>query len=97
MLKPIAAACGLALVSIPAVSSAETVTVLYEDLDLSSKSGQKELDRRIDTAAKEHCGSNQIRTGTRLKSTATKKCESDMRAAFDRHFAGILRDARKGG
>jgi len=56
-----------ALLSTPALAKpvAPSVSVDYSDLDLSTKSGQKTLDRRIAAAARSVCP-NSLKTGTRI-------------------------------
>ena len=52
----LAAAFGLLVAAQPAFAAAAAVT--YSDLDLSTDAGQKELDKRIELAAKDVCGLN---------------------------------------
>lgn len=57
------AALGLFATSAPAVAQeGADVTVTYDDLDLDSAKGQKELDRRIEKAARQVCGLDRQRT-----------------------------------
>ena len=57
-----AAGVGAMLIAAPALAGADNQTsqsnVTYEDLDLSTEAGQKELDQRITIAARKTCGLN---------------------------------------
>ena len=85
----------------PAISAAETdqrsSQVAYADLDLSTPEGLAELDRRIDTAAREVCDADQLTTGTRLSSRAARDCVRTAKSEIDRRFAVIKRNANLGG
>ncbi|WP_137680498.1 UrcA family protein [Aurantiacibacter suaedae] len=93
------AASALALA--PTVSAAEgeqrSTRVSYADLDLATAEGVAELDRRIDSAAREVCEADRQTTGTRLESRAARECVETARNQLDRHFAQIKRDAKLGG
>ena len=93
------AASALALA--PTVSAAEgdqrSTRVAYADLDLSTAEGVAELDRRIDTAAREVCDADRQVTGTRLESRSTRQCLEIAKTQLDRHFAQIKRNANLGG
>ena len=93
------AAAALALA--PAVSAAETgqrtTGVTYSDLDLTTPEGVAELDRRIDTAAREVCEADRQQTGTRLRSREARDCVEMAKTQLDRHFAVIKRNANLGG
>ncbi|OYX65582.1 MAG: hypothetical protein B7Y88_07980 [Sphingomonadales bacterium 32-64-17] len=93
------AASALALA--PTVSAAEgdqrSTRVAYADLDLASAEGMAELDRRIDTAAREVCNADQQATGTRIESRSARQCVETAKTQLDRHFAQIKRNANLGG
>ncbi|TIX49299.1 UrcA family protein [Alteraurantiacibacter aquimixticola] len=90
-----------ALLAAPAVSAAEgeqrTTGVEYSDLDLTSEAGRKELDRRIDEAAREVCGVDEIRVGTRLPSREARDCYRDAKRQLDRHVAQLVQQEARGG
>jgi UrcA family protein len=92
------AALGLALPAMPA-AAAETVSqqVVYSDLDLDSAAGQAHLDRRIDRAAREVCGVNEIVTGTRLVSPEIRACVERAKARALERVSIISRQDAKGG
>lgn len=88
------------MVFTPAVYAAEelrTVGVTHADLDLSTDEGKAELERRIDKAAKDICGSDEVQVGTRLRSREQRECYRQAKREFDRHFAQIIEDAQRGG
>lgn len=89
---PIAAALlGLALTAAPAF--ADTISVQYKDLDLSTTEGQKTLDHRIDVAARQVCGYDAITTGTRLRSSASVECYKNARAQVQHQVAAAIDNA----
>ena len=97
---PLAAACGLALAASAAPASAKTVSVdvAYADLDLTSPQGQSALDRRIDTAARQICGGDQQRTGTRIVDNARMRvCVAEVKARAASEVAAVMRDRQLGG
>lgn len=75
-------ALALALTSASAAFAQES-TVRYSDLDLSQAAGQRELERRIDTAAKQVCRA-QPATGTRIvDQRQVKRCQAEVRAQVE--------------
>ena len=70
----------------PTLARAETVTISTAGIDLASVEGQRQLDHRIQYAARAVCGVNEVSTGTRLHSPDAGKCYSqalrDARARF---------------
>lgn len=68
---------------------AEAAVVSYKDLDLTTEQGQKELDHRIDNAAKEVCGMNEERTGTRIVSSDARKCYKEARQKLQNRLAAL--------
>ncbi|HZF45332.1 MAG TPA: UrcA family protein, partial [Sphingomonadaceae bacterium] len=68
---------------------AEAAVVSYKDLDLTTEQGQKELDRRIDGAAREVCGMNEERTGTRIVSSDARKCYKEARKQLENRLAAL--------
>src|SRR5687768_10025845 len=49
-----------------AEAAVSTAGVNYKDLDLTSEAGQKELDRRVDRAARQVCGMDEAVVGSRV-------------------------------
>lgn len=85
----------------PAVTAAKegarTVGVAYNDLDLTTKEGKEELDRRIDRAAKDACGFEEAQVGTRLRTSEQRNCYRQAKRQLDRHLARVVEDAQRGG
>lgn len=75
---------------------AEAATVSYKDLDLTTEQGQKELDRRIDNAARDVCGMNESRTGTRMVSTDARKCYKEARQKLEKRLAALTTNKATG-
>jgi len=96
----IAATLGLALVAAPAFAApANTakVSVKYDDLDLTTAKGQKQLDRRIDAAARQICSQGEISTGSRLPSSAMNACMRSARQQVKSQVALAVENANLGG
>jgi len=92
----LAAALAAAAFAVPA--AAESAGVAYADLDLSTKAGQDLLERRIDSAAREACSMDEIRTGRFTPSTAQRRCYRETKASVHaRVAAAIARNDRRGG
>jgi UrcA family protein len=62
-----------------AADEAPRVAVRYADLDLSTTQGQRELDRRLQKAAREVCGTQEKITGSRLGSEHSRECYREVR------------------
>lgn len=82
-------------VAMPA--SAESMSVGFSDLDLTTAKGQAELDRRILKAARETCGYNDLQTGSRIIPQQIKRCVSEATRAANQQFAAIVESQQKGG
>lgn len=79
----------------PAVSAQgvpRTTTVTYADLDLATDDGARELDRRIDAAAREVCALGKTMLGTRIASVDARKCVRNTKRQLQDHFAPIRRN-----
>lgn len=76
---------------------ADTLSIPYRDLDLSTAEGQKALDRRIDGAVREFCALDQQLTGTRIATRESRKCYAETRRQADKQFAAIMDEQRVGG
>jgi UrcA family protein len=91
------AAAALAVPAIAADGAGSTVSVRYNDLNLATKAGQEELDRRLERAARNVCGLDAVRTGTRLPSAEARRCYREARATLDKQFASLVRYDARGG
>ncbi len=60
-LKILGSLSAIAMFCAPALVSARSVSVDVHDLDLASKAGRDQLDKRIDRAARRVCATNEIR------------------------------------
>lgn len=76
---------------------AESLSIPYHDLNLSTAEGQKTLDRRIDKAAREFCGLDQTTTGSRISSRESRQCYADTKKQAQKQFAALLDERRLGG
>jgi UrcA family protein len=57
-----------------------TMSVEYDDLDLTTETGMKKLDQRINMAARKVCGSAETLTGTRLRDKSSIDCVKEAAA-----------------
>ncbi len=82
-----------AIVATPATAQSDggqSLTVQFDDLNLSTPEGQKALDKRVETAAREVCGVDKKRTGTRIQSNARKQCLEQARASVKSQVAELV-------
>ena len=91
------AATALALPMAPALAQSQSISVPHADLDLSSPEGRATLDKRIDAAARKVCGVGELRTGTRLNSSAARKCVANVDRQVRSQIAAINTDDNLGG
>lgn len=82
-----AAALGTMLAVQPAL--AESIAVPFNDLDLSTEAGQKELDKRIEVAARKVCGFDEASVGTRITTREEKACVADARKQLEKRLASL--------
>ena len=68
---------------------AASVEVQYDDLDLASDEGRKELDRRIDRAAEQVCGADEVTVGSRVRSRDTRTCIKNAKKQIEQSLAKI--------
>ena len=80
------AAAGLA-VPAAAADEAPRIGVHYGDLDLTSAEGQRQLDLRLERAAREVCGVNETVVGSHLRSQHSRECYREARRDLDRQYA----------
>ena len=98
MKRPLIALAAIATFGATAAPAyADSLSIPYRDLDLSTAEGQKALDRRIDVAAREFCAIDQQRTGTRIASSGSRRCYVETKRQAKQHFAAILDEQRGGG
>jgi UrcA family protein len=91
----ITAAAVLGAAATPAV--AESLSIPYQDLNLASAKGQKTLDHRIESAARDFCGMNQTTTGSRIVSSESRQCYAETKKQAQKQFAAIVDRHRLGG
>ena len=76
----------------------QTIGVRYGDLDLTSAAGQRQLDLRLERAAREVCGLNDHVTGSHLRTQNSRECYREARRNLDRQYAQLVsRKAASGG
>lgn len=92
-----AAAAAIATLATAAPALADQVSVSYKDLDLTTPAGQSKLAKRLDVAARELCGYDAMRTGTRVPSSSATECYKAARVRSKDTMAAILGDAQRGG
>ena len=71
-----ALALATVVLAVPAAAAEDQpprVAVHYDDLDLTSEAGQKQLDLRLERAAREVCGVDKTVIGTHLRSTHSRE------------------------
>ncbi|KRA81577.1 UrcA family protein [Altererythrobacter sp. Root672] len=67
----------------------QRVRIAYKDLDLSSDAGQKELDRRMDKAARDACGMDEKVTGSRIATSESRQCYSTTRTQIGQSLSHL--------
>jgi UrcA family protein len=73
------------------------ISVPTGDLDLNSAAGQRTLDRRIQTAARQACRSVSVKTGTRIIDQEVQTCLAKARANAKEQVAALMNNERRGG
>nr|WP_161593713.1 UrcA family protein [Parerythrobacter lutipelagi] len=99
MKRPLIATLGAALAfsAVAAPAHADELKVAFSDLNLASSEGQATLEARIDRAAKDVCGYNDINTGSRMFSREIKQCYEKAKKSATRQMASVVDDSRLGG
>jgi UrcA family protein len=90
----------LGLAAMPASASANqstSISIGIADLNLSGAKGQKELDRRIERAARNVCQASTSRTGTRMPAPGTSECIVAARASARQQVAAMIAAQDKAG
>lgn len=76
----------------------QQLSIKYADLNLSSASGQKRLESRIEVAVRDICDADYVPTGTRIKPASIDTCMETARASAKRQMAAVIqRDYQLGG
>ena len=98
-LLPVAAPVAAQANPAMAHKDAETraVQVPYADLDLGTAEGQRELDRRIDRAAREACSASRTHVGSRITAREARECQELARRQLGERVAELTRNAALGG
>lgn len=86
---------GLATAGISA--QARSIEVNFADLNLSSPAGQERLAKRVDSAARDVCGMDERRIGTRIRSDEAVACYKAAKAKAHAQFAAAAQQQAKGG
>lgn len=93
----LAAIAAITTLAVTAPASAESVSVRYHDLDLTTPEGKVKLEQRLDAAARDACGYSAARTGTRVPSRSASTCYKQAQLRSQENMATIIEGARKGG
>ena len=97
MKTPLATLAALGLALSATSAQAESVNVTYKDLNLDTAAGQKILERRIDAAAREACGFQRQRTGTRVRSPGSRECYEAAKISASEQIAARIKGESLGG
>ncbi len=96
-----AAGVGAILIATPALAANNEEkgqsSVTFEDLDLSTDAGRKELEQRIKLAARKSCGVGRHSTGTRAVSREQRRCIASAEREAKRALAPVIEEQRQGG
>lgn len=86
------AAVALAVMAAPAAATDVTTSVMvrYGDLDLSTRTGQERLERRLDRAARSACGMTRIRIGPDVPSSEARRCYEQSKARAHQRLAEVI-------
>jgi UrcA family protein len=91
-MQSLALALAAAVLAAPVAAKDETpaVAVRYSDLDLTNEAGQRQLDMRLERAARDVCGMNETAVGSRLPAQRSRECYREARRDLDRQYAQLL-------
>lgn len=91
-MQSLAVALVAAALAMPAAAAEEhrTARVHYGDLDLATEAGQRQLDIRLERAARGVCRVNEPVTGSHLYSPNARKCYQEARRDLDRQYAQLV-------
>ena len=90
-------AAALAVPAAAAEDQPPQVGVHYSDLDLTSEAGQRQLDLRLERAARDVCGMNETMVGSRLRANHSRECYREARRHLDQEFAQAVSRKSAGG
>lgn len=100
-MQSLALAIAAAVLAVPVVAADEapSVGVRYGDLDLTSAQGQRQLDIRLERAAREVCGVDEKVVGSLLRSPESRLCYREARRNLDQQYAQLVsrKSAARGG
>lgn len=94
-----AALAAAAMIGTPAIAAeAENISIAvrYSDLDLSTKEGQRALERRMENAAEQVCGIDRRTSGVALPSTESMRCYRETVKNFERQIAAVTERQQRG-
>ena len=77
--------------------AARDFVVKYDDLNLQTAQGKKQLERRIDKAAREYCGLDAQHVGTRIPQKSARNCFSSARTAAREQLDAMVGKSQLGG
>lgn len=87
--RTFALAAALALVPASAFAGDRSVEVSYSDLDLSTREGMAQLDKRIDRAAKSVCTNHRMTTGSIRSTSVDEGCYEQARQNLRAQLAAV--------
>lgn len=94
------ASLGLVFGAAPAFageSDTPTRTVSTAGLNLATPEGQRMLDQRISTAAREVCKSHVAPVGVRVSSAEARECVAKAKASAQSQVASLIQEQQLGG
>lgn len=97
MKKSLLALASIGLAASAANAQPNSTHITFNDLNLSSPQGQAALERRIDRAAREICGLDNLRLGTRIRDAKALDCFNEARTKAHAQVAIIVERSAKGG
>lgn len=89
----LALAAMTSLAAAPALANGyetRSVEVAYHDLDLTTLEGVQKFDRRVDRAARDVCGLNDIATGTRIPASGAHACYREAKDKIGARVAALV-------
>jgi UrcA family protein len=91
-MQSLALALTAAALAVPAVAGdeASSVRVRYDDLDLTSAAGQRQLDRRLERAARKVCGVDVKTLGTYIRAPHSQECYREARRNLAQQYAEVV-------
>ena len=99
-MQSLALALAAAVLAAPAAAADEppVVRVHYGDLDLTSAAGQRQLDIRLERAARDVCNMDEKVTGSHLRAATSRECYREARRYLDQQYAqAVSRKSTAGG